>query len=442
LVATEAASRDAGLVRGIGFWAFTANIVNGVVGAGIFTLPATVALEAGSAAPLAYLVCAVVMAGVVVCFAEAGSRVPTSGGAYGTVEAAFGPATGFVVGALLLTSDVLASGGIAALLADTLGTLLPGVAGGVGRAAVVLAIFAVLAAANLMRVGTTARLISAATAIKLLPLLFFLALGVASFGHPAPAGPPPAPMGLDGFGRALILTLFAMCGMETPLSASGEVRNANSTLPRALITAMLGVVVLYMGVQLTAQHLLGAGLAQSAAPLADAAGRVGPSARAIMLAGAGVSAMAWLASDVLGSSRLLFAFGRDGRLPAWFGRLSARAQVPARAVVVYVAAAAALAITGSFLELVTLSALAVVGIYGLSCAAALVLQRRGTALAGPPLSLRATPLAAGIGLAGMAAMLVSARWPELLGLAAVVAGSLVWFRLSVRPGAPAHRQGG
>ena len=439
------ATRDTGLVRGIGFWTLTATIVNGVVGAGIFTLPAAVALQAGAAAPFAYLVCGMVMAGVVVCFAEAGSRVPTSGGAYGTVEAAFGPATGFVAGMLMLVSDLLASGGIAALLADMLGTVLPGLASAWPRASVIVGLFALLAAANLLRVGSTARLISVATAVKLLPLLFFLVLGLTSLGVAAPAGPATASVGLSGFGRSLILTLFALCGMETPLSASGEVRRANRILPRALFTAMTGVVALYVGVQLTAQHLLGGSLAHSAAPLADAASRVGPWPRAVMLAGAGVSATAWMASNVLGTSRLLFAFGRDGRLPAWFGRLSPRAHVPANAVLTYVAVAAVLALTGSFMELVVLSALAVVGIYSLACAAAYRLHRSKTALAGPPLGSRAVPLAAGIGLAGMGAMLSSATPAELMGLAGVVCASLLLFRASgpgaLRAPAPHVRRG-
>ena len=392
------------------------------------------ALEAGSAAPLAYLVCALVMAGVVVCFAEAGSRVPTSGGVYGTVEAAFGPATGFVVGMLLLVSDVLASGGVAALLADTLGALVPGAASGLPRTGVLLVLFACLAAANLLPVRITARLISAATVVKMLPLLFFLALGAVSLAPSGGAAHPvalPVSHGLGGFGRALILTLFALCGMETPLSASGEVRAAHRTLPSALFTAMLGVVALYVGVQLTAQHLLGADLTHSAAPLADAAGRIGPVPRAIMLAGAGLSATAWMASDVLGSSRLLFAFGRDGRLPSWFGRLHAGTHVPGNAVAAYVVSAAILAITGSFLELVVLSALAVVGIYGLACAAALVLHRRRVALAGPALHMRALPLAAGVGLAGMGAMLLSASWPELAGLAGVIVASLAIYGMGI-----------
>ncbi len=103
--------------------------MNVVVGTAIFTLPAAVAMDAGALAPLCFLLCAVLMAGVVICFAEAGSRVPTSGGAYGTVEAAFGPAAGYVTGVLLVVTSVLASGAIAAAVADIIGGVMPALSG-------------------------------------------------------------------------------------------------------------------------------------------------------------------------------------------------------------------------------------------------------------------------------------------------------------------------
>ncbi len=417
-------------MRGIGTAGLAAAIVNIVVGAGVFTLPAAVALQAGEAAPAAYLICAVIMAAVVICFAEAGSRVPTSGGAYGTVEAAFGPAAGFVTGMLLIITDALASGGIASAVAGIAGILLPVLAGGTARLLVVAAIYLLVTWANLVGVRTTARLITAATAVKLLPLLLFVALGVLTMGHTSPPGPPPTHVTLPGFGRALIITLFAFEGMETALMASGEVRNPNRTLPRALFLAMLLVLALYLGVQLSAQHLLGGLLAHSPAPLADAAGRVSPTAGALMLGAAGLSMLVWLASDVLGTSRMVFAFGRDRQLPAWFGVLHPASHVPARAVLVYAAVAALLAMTGSFLELILLSSLGTVAIYILACAAAVVLQRRQVALAGPPLRFRALPLAAGIGIAGMVWLIVSASWAEDGGLAIVVVGSLLIYAVT------------
>ncbi len=417
-------------MRGIGTWGLSASIVNSVVGVSIFTMPAAVALEAGAAAPAAYLVCAAIMAGVTICFAEAGGRVPTSGGAYGTVEAAFGPAAGFVVGMLLVVSDLLASGGIAAAIADLAGAQTPVLARTPGRIGAIACIYLLLSWANLVGVRTTARLIAGATLIKLVPLFLFLAIGAATMLHPGHAGPPLPSATLDGFGRSLILTLFAFQGMETALGASGEVRDPSRTVPRALFLAMLFVLALYLGVQLTAQHLLGATLARAAAPLADAAGTVSAPARDILLGGGALSMLAWMASDVLGTSRMLFAMARDGRLPSWLGRLDPARCVPNRAVVIYVLAAAVLALTGSFLELVALSSLAAVAVYILACAAALKLRRRDIAVAGPPPRVPALTAAAILGIGGMIVMIAAARWQEVAGLGAVVLGSLAVFRVS------------
>src|SRR5215470_10400797 len=95
------AKGDGALVRALGTWGLAANIVNITVGGGIFRLPAAAASLLGPAAPVAYLICAVVMSLVVICFAEAGSRVAASGGLYAYVEVALGPLVGFVSGALL-----------------------------------------------------------------------------------------------------------------------------------------------------------------------------------------------------------------------------------------------------------------------------------------------------------------------------------------------------
>src|SRR5205823_7535774 len=83
------------LVRAIGVVGLAAGIVNVTIGGGIFRLPADVARALGPAAPLAYLACAVAMGLIVLCFAEAGSRVDLTGGPYAYVETAFGPFVGF-----------------------------------------------------------------------------------------------------------------------------------------------------------------------------------------------------------------------------------------------------------------------------------------------------------------------------------------------------------
>jgi amino acid transporter len=414
-------------VRGIGTAGLAASIVNVVVGSAIFTLPAVISLEAGAASAISYLVCAFIMAGVVICFAEAGSRVPTSGGAYGTVEAAFGPATGYVVGALLVVTSALASGGISAALAGMVGAVVPALSGTVPRDIIILGIYAVIVWANLTNVRRTAQIITLATVVKLVPLVLFALLGLLTLGHPPPSGPPSPPVTLGGFGRASILALFAFEGLETALMNSGEVRDPSRTVPRALFLSMLFVLALYLGVQLSAQHLLGGLLPHAEAPLADAAGTISPALRALMLAAAGLSMFVWLASDALGNSRLLFAFSRDRQLPLWFSHLSARHHVPSNAVLCYVAVCAGFALTGSFLELIMLSSLGTVVIYLLACPAALVLHQRNVAHAGKPLGFKALPAAAAVGVAGMIWLICAAQWSEIAATAAFIAASLALY---------------
>jgi len=417
------AERDGGLVRGIGTWALAAAIVNAVVGAGIFSLPAAMAQAAGALAPWAYLLCSVAMAAVVTCFAEAGSRVPTSGGAYGYVEAAFGPLPGFIAGMLIWASSVLACGGIAAAIADAL--VSPTQFYGLARAGVILGVIGVIVAINLRGVRGAARLVTGATAIKLVPLLVFVIAGaLASGALPATAA---APASHADFGRAMILALFAFCGMETVLGASGEVSNPARTLPRALAAAMLFVLLLYISIQLVAERLLGADLAHAASPLAAAAARITPAAGMLLFAGATLSMAAWIASDILGAPRLLFAFARDRRLPALFGRLSPGARVPANAVVIHASLAAALALTGHFEGLAVLSSLDSAGIYILGCAAAFVIHRRRLQTAGGSLHLRVLPLAALVGVGSMAVLICAARPLEIFGLFATMGASAVIF---------------
>jgi len=117
------------LRRVIGVRGLAAAIFNITVGAAIFVLPAHVAGQLGAAAPLAYLVCAVATALVALCFAEAGSRVPQSGGPYAYVEAALGPYVGYLCGVLLWLGIPLAMAAVATVFRDALAGLFPALAG-------------------------------------------------------------------------------------------------------------------------------------------------------------------------------------------------------------------------------------------------------------------------------------------------------------------------
>ena len=417
-ITDDASVRDRGLVRGVGLPAFTAAIVNGVVGAGVFTLPAVMALNVGPRAPLAFLACAVAMGAVVACAADAGRRVPTSGGIYGTVTAGLGPRAGFVAGFVgIWLSSVLSCGGIAAAFADGVGLGLPALAGGLPRAALIVGVLAGLMVVNLRGVGFAARFITVATLVKLVPLALFVGVGAWFVSganlHAGAAGGGAMSFG-GGFGRAVIFALFAFSGMETPLAASGEAADPRRTVPRAIVVSMVFVLALYVAVQVVAQGLLGADLARSASPLSAAIATVSPALGLVLAAGATLSRLIWIGSDLLGAPRALFAFARDRLLPAWLGAVDARFHVPRAAIVVHTVLVAVLAVSGTFEALAILSGLASTLLYSLSCAAAWRLAR-GSGDRSWPIAL-----AAAVGIAAMVAIAVQAKPAELFGLAAAV----------------------
>jgi basic amino acid/polyamine antiporter, APA family len=434
----NAKSRDEGLVRKVGPWGLAASVVSIVVGAGIFAVPGALAAAVGTYAPLAFLACGLAIGAVAICFAEGGSRMPTSGGVYGYIEAAFGPLTGYVAGILLLVGDVLACGGVAAALADVAASEASKSLVTMVHAAVIVGVIGSIALINIAGVARAARFISVTTALKLIPLLIFIVVGCthvdsASFTQVAQPGS-------ESLGRAAILALFSFIGMESPLAASGEVAQPSRTIPRALAIAMFSVALLYIAVQIVAQGILGASLAQSHAPLADAMGHISPLLRALMLAGAAVSMFGWISSDLLGSPRILFAFARDGLLPRGLnvlGLVHPRTQTPYVAILAYAGLAAVLALTGTFAELAALATLTTAALYVLGCLAAWLLARRGIAVAGAPLNFRWLGAATLVGVTSMLALIALGSRLEVAGLASLIGLSALIYlggrRASLNP---------
>lgn len=417
-------SRDRGLNRGVGALGLGVAVFNTVVGAGIFVLPAALAHDIGAAAPFAYLACLVAMSGVVLCFAAAGSRTPTSGGPYGYADAAFGPLIGFIVGVLIWLGSVLAAAGIAAAIADSFGRFIPFLAAPPLRALIIVALFAAFAAINVAGVTRGAGLVGVLTIVKLVPIAALLGFGAVHvhLANLRPSVPEPR-----AFGRALILAAFAFQGMESALAVSGEVRRPARNIPLGLIGAMGAIALLYIAIQTVTQGVLGPALALSKTPLADALAGVSPLLVGLLIAGGALSMLGYLAGDTLSAPRLLFAFAGDGLLPKRLAALHPRTAAPYAAILTHVIIGAALALSGSFVELAILSSLTTVVVYIVSCAAAVVLQRRGVAQAGPPLAIPGLIVAAVVGALGMGWIALSATWQEAGGLFLVIGLSAAWY---------------
>jgi APA family basic amino acid/polyamine antiporter len=426
-------------VRGIGLRALTASIVNVTVGAGIFVLPGMVGARLGAAAPLAYVLCALTMGLIVASLALAGRRVTVTGGPYAYVEAAFGPHVAFVGGVLLWSSCVLAAGSVGAALATTVGLLLPPLAAGAGRLALLALLFTCLAVVNVRGVRQGAGIVQLLTVAKLLPLFVFVAVG-ALFVDPGALAWSDAPAG-SALGETVLLLVFAFVGVELALVPSGEVREPARTVPRAVFLALGFTTLLYLAIQLVAQGILGPDLARSAdAPLAEASARfLGRGGRALVLAGTAVSMLGYLSGDMLGSPRLLFAFGRDGVLPAVFASVHPAFRSPHVAIVVHALLAFGLALVGSFGKLVLLSNVAVLLLYLLCSAGAFELTRRDPGSLGrvARLGSRVVPLLA---CGAVLWILSSATFEELAITAGVAALASVLYLLRVLRWEPESRR--
>ncbi len=436
-------SPDALLVRALGVRELAAAIFNYTVGSGIFALPAIAVAKLGGAAPLAYIACAIVMAAVVLCFAEAGSRVSLTGGAYAYVEVALGPLVGFIAGVMLFFTGLTAGAAVTVVFAQSVSAFFatppPGLTG-----ALMVSVIAVLAWINVRGVRGSARTVEVITVAKLLPLLAFVFVG-AAFVNPRHFAWQAAPHLSNVLGTAGIV-IFAFSGIESALTPSGEVRAPARTVPRASILALLAATVLYLAVQWVALGVRGPALARGGVtPLADAAGAfAGPAGRSLMLAGASVSMLGYLSGNLLAVPRSLFAFARDGFLPAALSAVHERYRTPHIAIVTYALLVLALALSGSFQQLAVFSNLAAFVLYILSAIGVWALRRRDVRTAGEPFVLPggpAIPIAAVVLSAGLMMETASAREFAGLALMALLAAALYAVR-GYRAGTSSSRRSG
>ena len=376
--------RDEGLVRVIGVGALGLSVVNMVVGAGIFVLPGRIAAELGSAAILAYLICSVAVALIFLCFAEVGSRVTRSGGAYAYIEEAFGPLAGFIASILLWFGfSALADAAITVAMVETMTIAFPLLGESVPRAVFIICLFVFLAAVNIRGAKAGVRLYVFNTLAKLVPLLLLLVVGLFAINVENLAIPewPSARQ----FGAGTILLFFAFSGAESALNASGEIKNPSKTVPMGLLVGIGGLLVLYVGLQTVAQGVLGAELANSTeAPLAAVAVEVfGDWGGKMLLVGVVISIYGAISGDMLGAPRVIFASSLDGNLPRFLSKVHPKYKTPHVAVIFFAIVVCAFALSGTFRYLAVFATGSLLLIdLGVSLAVLRLRQRDGVPKAG------------------------------------------------------------
>jgi amino acid transporter len=282
------------------------------------------------------------------------------------------------------------------------------------RTLFMVALYAALITLNAFGVRLGTRAINILATLKLTPLFLLALIGLpfVDWGQISWLDIPSWPT----LGASMVLVMFAYSGMETALIPSGELRDAAHSVPRATLAAILVVVLLYMGIQIVTQGILGPLLATSKAPLADAAGSMWSPGLVILLITAGVSMGGFMMGNLLASSRLLYALGRDGYLPAAFGRVSARHRVPLLAILGHGVVGFGLAVVGNFEALALVSGGANCLIYlGVSLATG-VAQKRDVRSAGKPFMLPGGALIPAISSLAMIAILATLSHAEWMAI--------------------------
>ena len=420
---------EAALIRAVGTLALAAAVINVIVGGGIFRMPAPLAKEMGAAAPLALVAGALAIVPVALCFAAVGSRTHATGGPYTYVRATFGRFAGFLAGALMWISHVASSAGVAAAFTLQVASLLPALDGPLARTALLTALYGGLFALNAFGIRLGAGAIAALAALKLTPLFLLAGIGVFFVDWSAVSLAPGDIPSVSALGASMVLVMFAYSGMETALVPSGEVRDPARNVPRATMAAILLVVLLYLGLQIVGQGVLGAALARSAVPIADTAGALWAPGRTLLLVTACISMAGFLLGNLLGSSRLLFALGRDGWLPRAFGRVSASHRVPLLGLFAHAAIAWALAVAGTFDTLALISGGAICLVYICVALAAWRAQTLDLRERGAPFALPCGPLIPLVSIAIMAAILLTLKREEWLAIGVSLAALVLVYAL-------------
>ncbi len=372
------AESKGGLVRTIGRWSLAALMVNTMVGASIFGLPALIAARLGKLSPVGFLVAFVVIAVIAACMAEVASQFQDTGGPYLYARVAFGRFLAIQNGWLTWLTRIAAVSAVANLFITYLSEFIPAVTRPFARAAVLTVLIGFLAAVNYRGVTGGNQLSNFFSITKVSLLAFFVATGFAALAlHPElRVNPAPTHASSADWFEAVLLMMYSYGGFEAALIASGETRDARKDIPFALFTAIAATTLLYIAVQYLVVHTI-SNAGASAAPVVDSARRFLPHFGVqIVAAGTLISAYGYLSANMLHTPRITFAMGERGDFPALFGRVHSLFRTPHVSIIIFASLLLVFSIAGDFRWNAMLSSVARLFVYGSVAAALPVLRKK------------------------------------------------------------------
>lgn len=382
---TTAVQTSLELKRQIGLRTATALIVGEVIAVGIFLTPAGMAKSLGSPAWL--LIVWLLMGGMALCgalcYGELAARFPEAGGSYVYLREAFGRPIAFLYGWMaLLVMDPGLTAALAVGLASYVGyifRLTP-----LGGKVVAISSIALIALVNMRGVRLGSSLIRWLTILKLALLAFLviwafgLKAGNWSNFRPLWAQRPGSEALMSALAGAIVGAFFSFGGWWDLTKLSGEVRDPQHTLPRALIYGVTILTTVYILTSAAFLYLVPVEQVTSGETFAAQAGevlfgRLGGEVLSIIVI---VAVSGSLAAVIMSAPRVYFAMARDGLFIPAAAAIHPHYGTPARAIVIQATLASLLVIVGTFNRIVSYFIFAVVIFIALTVVALLVLRRR------------------------------------------------------------------
>ena len=392
--------------------------LNGMIGAGIFGLPAVIFAAVGNFAPWMMLIGGVLFLPLALCYGWMAARFDHSGGSMLYGQAAFGRFTGFQAGWARYTSAIVTAAANTHVIITYLGALFPALQDPAivpwAAALVIAAITAINYCSMRASVGTLGML----TVIKLAPLAALVIAG-ALVGTSRGEVVLPEFSAIEG---VILTTYYAFIGFESVVETAGEIKNPKRDVPRAIVFMVSGVTLLYTLI-IWAYVALGASDPEGGDALAAAAGTaMGTAGTIAIVIAASVSSTANNFASGIALPRLSFGMAEQGVLPRWFARVHPRFGTPSNAILFYGVVAigfglwegfAVLAVAGTLVRLIT---------YLITCLALPVLEHRDGRIV--PLHLACVVLAVA-GTLYVGSFAPQEAWIVLAGIVAV--GTALFF---------------
>ena len=365
-----------------GFWSIVLLGINAIVGTGIFLLPNKAYALIGPASLGVLLFDAFLAICIALCFAEVAGFFTRNGGPYLYAKHALGDFWGFEVGVLKWIVVLIAWAVMAVGFATALGAAIPALSGDFMKDVIATIIIVLLTIINIIGVNMTKILNNLITVSKLVPLFAFIVIGLfaingSNFTPFVPDFVELSDGGVSGsFAAAAILLFFAYTGFEAIAVAAEDMENPKKNLPRAIITVMIIVSVLYMLVLAVCIGIMGDALANDKAPLQTAFGQImGPWGMYFVLAGTLLSMGGInIAQSFLGP-RIATSLAEDGMLPSVLAKRTSWG-TPVLACIVTGIFSLLLAWSGSFVQLAAISAVSRFTQYLPTCISVIIFRKK------------------------------------------------------------------